>query len=163
MIAAIRRLPAVRLARAVATVAVATVAVAVLLTGCNTDARDNPSDDGTVVRKPVAYHPESFPDIPFERLVGYRLTADDRQLAVAIAGGSLRRLSLVFITRPGDEAKPPLAELDRIAGGLNDLGWHKVATDDPLAPRWTKGDETLAVTASLDSDATIISFQLIPP
>ena len=133
-----------------------------LLAGCNTDARDTPSDDGTVVRKPVAYHPEAFPDIPFGLLVGYRLSADDRQVAVAIAGGSLRRLSLVFITRPGDEAKDPQAEIDRIGGGLRDQGWQQIASESKLEPRWTKGDETLAVTASLESSATIISFQLIP-
>lgn len=151
-------------ARRLSAVGLAVVAGLALLAavGCNTDARESASDDGTVIRKPVAYHPESFPDIPFERLVGYRLTADDRQLAVAVAGGSLRRLSLVFITRPGDEAHEPKEELDRIAGGLKGLGWRQVADETKGENRWTKGDETLVVAASLDNDATTISFHLIP-
>ncbi len=154
MSAATRRLSAAGLA--------VVAGLALVVVSCKTDARDSASDDGTVVRKPVAYHPESFPDIPFERLVGYRLTADDRQLAVAVAGGALRRLSLVFITRPGDEPKEPKDELDRIAGGLGGLGWRQVASTVVNENRWIKGDETLVVAASLDDGATTISFHLIP-
>jgi hypothetical protein len=134
--------------------------------GCSgSSSRAPTSPDGTAVHRPAAYHPEQFPDIPFERLVGYRLTAEDPQVAFAIAGGALRRLSLVFITRPGDEPKPANEELDRLIGGLTGLGWTKIAAAPTAAAgevRCAKDDEILVIRASTDSSATTIEFHLEP-
>lgn len=139
----------------------ATVA-ALLLAGCETsDARNETSDATTLAKRPAAYRPDQFPDIPFERLVGYRLTAEDQQIAVAYAGGTLRRLSLVFITKEGDEAKVPQQELDRIVGGLTGVGWRKTAADVGTGEAvFAKGHEVLTVTASPAGSATTIAFRL---
>jgi len=138
------------------------MAAALLLAGCETsDSSRDESDKTTLAKRPVAYRPDQFPDIPFERLVGYRLTAEDQQIAVAYAGGTLRRLSLVFITREGDEAKVPQEELDRIVGGLTGLGWNKVAGEASKGEvRFAKGGEELTVIASPSGSATTIAFRL---
>ncbi len=142
--------------------AASTVAAVLLLAGCETsDSSRESSDKTTLAKPPAAYRPDQFPDIPFERLVGYRLTAEDQQIAVAYAGGSLRRLSLVFITKEGDEAKVPQEELDRIVGGLTGLGWNKTAEERPRGEaRFVKGAEELTVIASPSGSATTIAFRL---
>lgn len=140
----------------------AVAAAALLLAGCETsDAARETSEATTLAKRPAAYRPDQFPDIPFERLVGYRLTAQDQQIAVAYAGGTLRRLSLVFITKEGDEAKVPQQELDRIVGGLAGFGWKKTAADvDAGEAVFAKGDELLTVVASPAGSATTIAFRL---
>jgi hypothetical protein len=137
------------------------VAGVVLFAGCTRDAGGESGSEGILNRAPAAYHPEQFPDIPFERLVGYRLTAEDSQVAVAYAGGALRRLNLVFITKPGDDARPPQEERDRIIGGLNEHGWRLSASEGDEI-RFTKGDELLVVSASTEGSATIIAVRLEP-
>ena len=140
---------------------------AVLLSSCESSASPGDlraSDGGSnLTKRPAAYRPDLFPDIPFERLIGYRLTAEDPQVAVAYAGGALRRLSLSFITRDGDEGKPPRVELDRIVGGLSTLGWRQLASDSKEIERFSKGDEILEVGASTAGSATIISLRLDHP
>ena len=146
------------------------LAAVLLLAGCES-ARDGEAtgDRSVATHRPVAYHPEQFPDIPFERLVGYRLTAEDPQIAIATAGGALRHLSVTFISKAGDEPRPPVAEADRIAGGLSGFGWKprvangesKNTADDHL-DFYTKNDETLSVRAFTDGNATSIAFLLEP-
>ena len=140
---------------------------AVFLSSCESSAGpgDLRASNGAtnLTRRPAAYRPELFPDIPFERLIGYRLTAEDPQVAVAFAGGALRRLSLTFITRDGDEGKPPRVELDRIVGGLTSLGWRQMPSDSKEIEHFSKGDEVLVVGASTAGSATIISFRLDHP
>jgi hypothetical protein len=148
------------------------LAAALLLAGCEST-RDGESSSGSdssvATHRPVAYHPEQFPDIPFERLVGYRLTAEEQQIALATAGGALRHLSVTFITKPGDEPRPPVAEADRIASGLIGLGWKQSAlpagltsAPDDHRAAYTKNDETLLVHAYVDGSATSIAFLLEP-
>lgn len=134
----------------------------ILVTGCGGDARPAATDDtGTVlVRAPLAYRPDQFPDIPFERLVGYRLTAEEEQIAVAYAGGSLRRLDVTFITRPGDEPKDPQAEHDRLAGGLNDAGWRR-SGGEAIRTEWSKGRERLELHVRDEGVGTVIGFRLL--
>ena len=140
----------------------AAVLAAAVCVGCSSGTRET-SDVETLAHRPAAYRPDQFPDIPFERLVGYRLTTDDPQVAIAIAGGSLRRLSVVYITRQGDEPKPAQEEIDRITGGLTPYGWHQVSADPGRhESRFTKGRELLVVRASTESSATTIEFRLEP-
>lgn len=143
-------------------IAASAMVAALLLTGCETsDSTRESSDQKTLAKRPAAYRPDQFPDIPFERLVGYRLTAEDQQIAVAYAGGTLRRLSLVFITREGDDAKVPQEELDRIVGGLTGFGWSKIAEEKSTGEvRFAKGAEELTVIASPSASATTIAFRL---
>ena len=149
--------------RGVAVAGCAVFAAIALFSGCTRDAGDDGTGhySGIRERAPVAYRPDQFPDIPLERLSGYRLTAEDAQVAVAFAGGALRRLHLVFITKPGDDARPPQEERDRLIGGLTPLGWHQSAADGDEV-RFTKGDETLVVSASTEGSATIIAVRLEP-
>ena len=133
---------------------------ALAIAGCESSREGSSSDAGvTASHRPPAYHPDQFPDLPFDRLVGYRLTAED----------ALRRLSVTFITKPGDDARDPVAEFDRISGGLASQGWRATAGDE--APkntssqhhgRFAKGDETLVVHASAEGNATTIAFRLEP-
>lgn len=144
---------------------------ALVIAGCESSREGGGSagDGVTAARRPPAYHPDQFPDVPFERLVGYRLTVDNEQIAIAIAGGALRRLSVTFITKPGDDPREPVAEFDRVAGGLTGLGWREVALDAETKNttsdhqgRFTKGDEALVVRASAEGEATTIAFRLEP-
>ncbi len=151
------RVPSRRWFPATGAVLIATLAV----TGCMSGSRDD-ATDGVLNRRPAAYHPEQFPDIPIERLVGYRLTSEDPQVAIAVAGGTLRRLSLVFMTKPGDDGKPPQEELDRLRGGLSPYGWHPMADAPRDEARFTKAGELLVIRASTAGNATIIEFRLEP-
>ncbi len=143
---------------------------ALAIAGCESSREGSSSDAGvTAAHRPPAYHPDQFPDLPFDRLVGYRLTAEDEQIALAIAGGALRRLSVTFITKPGDDARDPIAEFDRLCGGLASFGWRATAGDEAWKDssshrqgRFAKGDETLVVHASAEGDATTIAFRLEP-
>jgi len=150
---------------------VAFVLVTMILVACESsrEGGGSPVDSSVAARRPAAYHPDQFPDIPFERLVGYRLTAEEQQIAIATAGGALRRLSVIFITKAGDEPRPPVAESDRIAGGLAGLGWTLRALDptikntaDDHRDFFVKGDETLVVRTFADGNATTIAFRLEP-
>ena len=142
-----------------------------VMTGCESsrEGGGTPVDSSVASRRPAAYHPDQFSDIPFERLVGYRLTSEDQQIAIATAGGSLRRLSVTFITKAGDEPRAPVVESDRIAGGLAGLGWSLRAVDpaikntpDDHRDAFVKGEETLVVRTMADGNGTTISFQLEP-
>lgn len=146
------------------------LAAVFLLAGCESTREGGSATDGSAAtHRPVAYHPEYFPDIPFERLVGYRLTAEDPQIAIATAGGTLRHLSVTFISKAGDEPRAPVAEADRLAGGLSGFGWKpRVAdaeiknTPDDHRDFYTKNDETLSVHTCTDGSATTIAFLLEP-
>lgn len=149
----------------------APILAAFVMVGCEStrEGDGTPVDSSVATRRPAAYHPEQFPDIPFERLVGYRLTSEDQQIAIATAGGSLRRLSVIFISKAGDEPRAPVAESDRIAGGLAGLGWSLRAVDPghentALDHRddFIKGDEMLTVRTRADGNATSIAFHLEP-
>lgn len=151
--------------------AISATVIMFVMAGCESsrEGGGTPVDSSVASRRPAAYHPEQFPDIPFERLVGYRLTAEDQQIAIATAGGSLRRLSVTFITKAGDEPRAPVTESDRIAGGLTGLGWTLRAIDpaikntpDDHRDAFSKGDETLLVRTIADGNATTIAFQLEP-
>ncbi len=149
---------------------VVVLAAVFLLAGCeSTREGEATADHSVATHRPVAYHPEQFPDIPFERLVGYRLTAEDQQIAIATAGGSLRHLSVTFISKVGDEPRQPVAEADRIAGGLSAFGWKpRIAnadsknTPDDHRDFYVKNDETLSVHAYTDGSATAIAFLIEP-
>ena len=134
----------------------------VLLSGCSGDAsRDDPK---VLSRRPLAYQPEAFDDLGLELLRGYRLSADHEPLAVAYAGGALRRFDVVYIST-GDDAEDPKRVMDRLAGGLTDRGWVRLParpTDDPEeAPdRYRKGHEDLAVSAEIVSGRTLVTWRL---
>lgn len=154
-----------------AVMTLAPILVACVMVGCESsrEGGGTPVDGSVATRRPGAYHPEQFPDIPFERLVGYRLTSEDQQIAIATAGGSLRRLSVIFISKAGDEPRAPVAESDRIAGGLAGFGWSLRAVDpghentaDDHRDDFIKGDERLTVRTRADGNATTIAFHLEP-
>lgn len=135
------------------------VALALGLAGCGgTDTR---TDDQTLSRRPLGYDPAGFPDLPLELLRGYRLAADHEPLAVAYAAGALRRFHVVFISGT-DEAEVPQQALDRLAGGLGDRGWTRIATPENAPHRYTKGDERLDLDARLDGGRLLITWNLAP-
>lgn len=137
-------------------------AAVVLLAGCSsTDSRADPK---VLNRRPIAYQPESFDDLGLELLRGYRLAADHEPLAVAYAGGDLRRFDVVFIST-GEEPEDPKRVMDRLAGGLADHGWVRLPLQDGENPeeapdRYRKGQEDLSVTAEIVSSRTLVTWHM---
>jgi hypothetical protein len=143
------------------------VAVLAVLAGCAVVAGcaidDGRTDPKALTRRPLAYQPEDFPDLPLERMRGYRLAADqDEPLAVSYAGGGLRRFQVVYISS-GDTPETPQQVLDRLAGGLTERGWVR-QPPEPKTPegqeRYAKGDETLTLSAEASHGRTVVAWNL---
>ena len=132
-------------------------AALLLLGGCGGE--DTRTDPRTLTRRPAAYDPAAFPDLPLEILRGYRLDAEHEPLAVAYAGGALRRFNVVFISGEATDERPREV-LDRLAGGLADRGWTRVPAPEDGPDRWRKADEQLALDAETDDGRLLVTWNL---
>ncbi|MBA2479141.1 MAG: hypothetical protein H0V44_00650 [Planctomycetes bacterium] len=125
----------------------------IIAAGC---AESRPSPQAQLYHPP-AYHPEHFPDIPLFPLGGYVLTPGADQLAVSLAGGSVRRFEVSMQQRDGAKEDPPAAVLARYDSELTQLGWTSVGPS-----RWRKQGEDLIIEAGRSGGLTSIRFHLQP-
>lgn len=135
----------------------ALLALAVLVGGgCGSSA------SGPIARTPRAYHPERFPDIPLPP--GFMLAPGHDQLAVAMAGGVVRRFDVWMVAKP--RQPDPLrgaALLGWYDERLPGLGWTPAAvsaSEHRFRRTWQEGvGEELRVVLGGD-DA--VEFHLAP-
>jgi hypothetical protein len=127
--------------------------IAALLAGCG---ETKPPEAPTRYR-PAAFHPEQFPDIPLFPVAGYEFEPGEDQLAVAFAGGTVRRFEVAMIQRAGGRDDPPEAVLARYDGELAPLGWVRTGVG-----HWTKGTEGLVIEAGRSGGLTTVRFHLRP-
>ncbi len=128
---------------------------ALLLGGCN----DPPPREPPHPARPAAFLPEQFPDIPLPP--GYMLTPDSDQLALAIAGGTVRRFEVSLERRPSLPNQPADTLLSFVKRDLEDRGW-QLASSDPASQHWHKGMEDLLVETGRTDSRTTIRYRLRP-
>ena len=138
----------------IAQVLVLTTAL-LLITGCN----DSPDRDPSRTSRPAAFLPEQFPDIPLPP--GYMLSPDADQLAVALAGGSVRRFEVSLERRPNAKDQTVLALLSFVKRDLEDHAWLLTGSDD-ASQHWHKGNEDLLVETGRTGSRTTIRYRLRP-
>jgi hypothetical protein len=126
-----------------------------LLTGCN----DPPVRDQTRPSRPAAFLPEQFPDIPLPP--GYMLSPDSDQLAVSLAGGSVRRFEVSLERRPNSTAQTATALLAFVKRDLGDHGWQLTDANE-ASQHWHKGNEDLLVETGRTDSRTTIRYRLRP-
>ncbi len=135
----------------------ALTAVAVLLSACSTGGRG----DAPAPPRPLGLRWEHFADIPMP--AGWRPLPGDDHIAVAIANGAVRRLS-VALQAPAARAdlQPPEAMTRYVGGPLTDAGWTR-SGDGRLSDtdqRWSKGSEKLHVEAERVDGLVVIRWRL---
>lgn len=112
------------------------------------------------------FQPERFEDLPLWTLGSYKLSPDEQQLAIATAGGAVRRLSLSYRSPPHARGEAPATLLQRLAPELASAGWSELSRttgkDQAVEGRWRKPDEELVVAAGRDGDATTVRLLLGP-
>jgi hypothetical protein len=128
---------------------------ALLLAGCN----DPPPREPPHPARPAAFLPEQFPDIPLPP--GYMLTPDADQLAIAIAGGTVRRFEVALERRPNISNQTVEVLLSFVKRDLEDRGWQLIRSD-PTSQRWHKGMEDLLVETGRTDSRTTIRYRLRP-
>ena len=138
----------------------ASLAVALLLIGCGGDGQR-----AQTAATPRAYHPEHFPDIPLPP--GYQLTPGHDQLAVAMAGGVVRRFDVCMVAKANQpEVMRPAALLGWYAERLPALGWTAVQADageQRYRRSWPEGvGEELTITAAGSLAGPTVEFHLAP-
>lgn len=106
---------------------------------------------------PAAFHPEDFPDIPLLPLTGYEFDPNAEQLAVSLAGGTVRRFEVTMVRRPNATPDLPEAVLNRFAQDLRPWGWVR---EEP--GRWHKGQERLFIQAGRSERITTVRIHLRP-
>jgi hypothetical protein len=129
---------------------------ALLLGGCDdsTPPRDPPRPP-----RPVAFLPEQFPDIPLPP--GYMLAPDVDQLALALAGGTVRRFEVSLERRPNSSNQPADILLAFVKRDLEDRGWQLIRSD-LTSQHWHKGTEDLLVETGRTDSRTTIRYRLRP-
>ncbi len=107
--------------------------------------------------KPVACHTEDFPDIPLFPLTGYEMDPNADQLAMSLAGGTVRRFEITMVQRNAQLDDPPAAVLARYAIELAPWGWRQ---EDNA--HWVKAGERLFIEAGRSGRFTTVRFHLRP-
>lgn len=134
--------------------ALAVVALLLILVGCGDEGRTTAPPPG-----PTAVVPEQFSDIPLPR--GYVFSPEVDQLAVALAGGTVRRFDVTLQQRENAEpqvASKLLLEMER---DLTALGWvAEKGKSDGLT--WVKGTERLVLETGRTGGRTTIRLRLRP-
>lgn len=124
--------------------------------GCSND-RDAPARP---VRLP-GLHWDQFPDIPFPP--AWRPLPGEDRLAIAIGGGSVRRL-VVALQAPAarTELEPDQAISRYAAAQLPGYGWVRQGEGKPgdLVQEWTRGGETLVVAAEREDGLAVLRYRL---
>ncbi len=128
----------------------------VLICGCG----DEPARKPPRPPRVPAFYPEQFPDIPLPR-PGYQMQPNDDQLAVALAGGSVRRFEVSMIQRENAAPQKPAELLAEVRRQLASSGWQAVSAD-AANQRWHKGGEDLFIETGRADSRTTIRYHLRP-
>jgi hypothetical protein len=131
------------------------VVIALLVVGCDETKRSAPPPQTA-----GAFSPEQFADIPIPR--GYVFSPGHDQLAVTLAGGSVRRFDVVLEQRETAEPQPVAALLGEMERDLTAQGWVQAADHRDLL-EWTKGQERLVLETGRTGGRTSIRLRLRPP
>lgn len=131
------------------------LALALLLAGC----WDDPPREAPRAPHPVAFFPEKFPDIPLPG--GYMMSPSADQLAVALAGDTVRRFEVSLERRPSAPPQSAGELLAQVKRDLGDRGW-QLQSEDAAAQRWRKGGEELVVETGRTGSRTTIRYRLRP-
>ncbi len=111
--------------------------------------------------RPVGQRLEQFPDIPMP--AGWKPLPDADHLAIAIANGAVRRLS-VAMQAPAARAdlQPPEAMTRYVGSVLGDTGWTRIGDGrlSDVSQRWSKAGEILEVTAKRIDGLVVIRWRL---
>ena len=139
---------------------------ALLAVGLTSCAGDAPRSASGSVPRPSAFRSDLFPDVPFWVLgSAYRMDLEQPQLAVAYAGGSLRRLAGTWVSKDDRVGEEPVRVLDRCATALLDYGWirgQRSEVDGEMVERWTRPGEILDVRAGRSGDTTTVRLLIDP-
>jgi hypothetical protein len=122
-----------------------------------------PRGDAPPAPRPVGQRWEHFPDIPMP--AGWKPLAGEDHLAIAIANGAARRLS-VALQAPAarSELQPPEALTRYVGSVLGDTGWTRIGDGrlSDVEQRWSKAGETLEVSAKRIDGLVVIRWRLAP-
>ena len=138
------------------------VALAVFgLSGCSGGSR---GDAPQAPRRP-GVRADQFFDVPMPAM--WRPVIDEEQIAIAIAGGSVRRLQLSVQAPPAQQdLQPDQAIARHVSGVLPEEGWTRVETTGrpgDLTQHWTKNGETLEVRATREDSLAVLRYRLMQP
>lgn len=137
----------------------AALVAALLLAACGSSRGDPPRP-----ARLAGLRLDQFPDLPLPPQ-WQRVPGED-QLAIAIGGGTERRLRLVLQAPPARTDVDPGTAMSRyVAGELPDAGWTREGEGRPgdLRQVWRKGGETLMVEAGRSGGVAVITWRLVPP
>ena len=117
----------------------------------------------TINPRPVAFRPWDFPDVPMPP--GYSAADDAEQLAVVIAGGASRRMSVVLQQVRRDRGQRDRALLDWYDRRLAALGWYPLESSHRRVRLWGKRradhrEERLRLATGRSANSAIIRIQL---
>lgn len=132
-------------------------AIVVLLSACAGSGRG----DAPAPPRPLGLRWEQFPDIPMPS--GWLPLAGDDHIAIAIANGTVRRLSVALQAPPArTELQPPEAMTRYVGGPLTDAGWIRVGEGrlSDTDQHWRKGVEKLHVEAKRLDGLVVIRWKL---
>ena len=138
----------------------AVCALALLAAGCRGEGQR-----AQIAATPRAYHPQHFPDIPLPP--GYQLSPGHDQLAVAMAGGVVRRFDVWMVAKANQpEVLRPAALLGWYAERLPALGWtpaHAGSGEHRYRRSWPEGvGEELTIIAAGSLAGPTVEFHLAP-
>lgn len=136
--------------------AAALAALGLLLLGGCLDSRGDPPPSVRV----LGLRWDQFPDIPFPP--GWKPIPGEERVAMAIAGGSVRRLRLALQAPPArTDLQPDQAIRREVAAILPEYGWVRDGgRDDAPVQRWRKGDEVLTVRAEREDGLAVLRYSL---
>jgi hypothetical protein len=130
-------------------------ATLVLTLGCG----GPPPRQSTAASRPASFYPELFPDIPL--LPGYVLDENEPPLAVAVAGGTVRRFEVALHLRTGARVRSGEQPFDWYGRVLPKLGWTPIATAGNRQ-EWRKSAERLSLETGRRDGNPTIRFRLRP-
>lgn len=131
------------------------LAVVVMLVGCGEAERTTPPPQQSM----GAFSPEQFSDIPLPR--GYVFSPDQDQLAVTLAGGTVRRFEVAMEQRESAEPQLAINLLNEMQRDLTALGWLLAPNRTDLM-EWWKGQERLVLETGRTGTRTTIRLRLRP-
>ena len=105
----------------------------------------------------AAFSPEQFSDIPLPR--GYVFSPGQDQLAVTLAGGTVRRFEVVMEQRESAKQQSTVELLDEMERELTSRGW-VAAPNHSDKLQWHKGQERLVLETGRTDGRTTIRLRL---
>lgn len=132
--------------------------VVLLLLGCGEERENTPLQKPGAVQ--VGFRPDQFPDIPLPR-AGYMTDPAYDQLAMAVAGGAVRRFEVALIQRENAQPQSGAELLAWYQRDLGAAGW-TLAEDGAETQVWHKGSEHLRLETGRSGSRTTIRLRLRP-